>query len=146
MCSIDLIQGCWLLFDLISSASWATLYLISEWAIRLLMLIAIPFRRSPEAAKGWLLFVFFLPWPALALYLLIGRPNYPAWRHERFAKLPQVLKAAGNRIEEVTAQQAPELPANLAQAAMLIQNLGRFPSLAGKRRNCCLTMTERSIA
>jgi cardiolipin synthase len=113
----------------IGTISWATLYLISEWAIRLAMLVVVPFRRSPEAAKGWLLFFFFLPWPALLVYFLIGRPGYPKWRQERFAKLPIVFKAATSRIKEVTERQQPDLPANLSQAAILIQNLGRFPSL-----------------
>ena len=27
-------------------------YYVSEWAIRLGMLVVVPFRRSPEAAKG----------------------------------------------------------------------------------------------
>ncbi|HZH52855.1 MAG TPA: cardiolipin synthase [Microvirga sp.] len=116
------------LFDTIS---WPFLYLLSEWAIRLLMLVVVPFRRSPEAAKGWLLFFFFLPWPALVLYVLIGRPHYPGWRRRRFAHLPVVLKSAIGRIREVTSRQQPELPANLAQAATLIENLGRFPSLGG---------------
>jgi cardiolipin synthase A/B len=117
--------------SLISEISWPTLYLASEWIIRLLMLIIVPFRRSPEAAKGWLLFVFFLPWPALAVYFLIGRPGYPKWRRERFARLPVVFGAVAGRISEVTARQEPDLPANLSQAAILIQNLGRFPSLDG---------------
>ncbi len=117
--------------NLISSISWATLYLISEWVIRLAMLVAVPFRRSPEAAKGWLLFVFFLPWPALALYVLIGRPTYPKWRRERFARLPQVLGAAAGWIRDTGAEQSLELPSNLAQAATLIQNLGHLPSVGG---------------
>jgi cardiolipin synthase A/B len=115
----------------IGSISWASLYLLSEWMIRLLMLVVVPFRRSPEAAKGWLLFFFFLPWPALLVYVLIGRPGYPRWRRERFARLPVVLKAAVGRIREVTAKERPDLPANLTQAATLIENLGRFPSLGG---------------
>jgi len=115
----------------ISSISWPFLYLLSEWAIRLLMLVVVPFRRSPEAAKGWLLFFFFLPWPALALYFLIGRSNYPRWRRRRFAQLPVVLTSAIGRIREVTSWQRPDLPANLTQAATLIENLGRFPSLGG---------------
>lgn len=116
---------------LIDTVSWPFLYLISEWAIRLLMLVVVPFRRSPEAAKGWLLFFFFLPWPALVLYFLIGRPTYPQWRRTRFSHLPVVLKAAISRIREVTSRQQPDLPANLAQAATLVENLGRFPSLGG---------------
>jgi cardiolipin synthase len=67
--------------DLTDTAIWGVLYLISEWVIRLVMLVVVPFRRSPEAAKGWLLLVFFLPWVGLALYLLIGRPTYPRWRN-----------------------------------------------------------------
>ena len=48
--------------------TWALLYLLSEWAIRVAMLVIVPVRRSPEAAKGWLLLAFFLPkasrsWP-----------------------------------------------------------------------------------
>lgn len=120
-----------LMTSYLGTISWATLYLLSEWAIRLAMLVVVPFRRSPEAAKGWLLFFFFLPWPALLVYFLIGRPGYPKWRQERFARLPLVFKAATDRIKEVTAKEQPDLPANLSQAAVLIQNLGRFPSLGG---------------
>jgi cardiolipin synthase len=111
--------------------SWSTLYLISEWVIRIGMLIVIPFRRSPEAAKGWLLFVFFLPWPALVLYHLIGRPDYPKWRHERFARLPEVLRRPDRQLSELAARSTPDLPPNLLQAATLIERLGRFPSIGG---------------
>ena len=45
----------------ITAISWATVYLASEWIVRIIMLVVVPFRRSPDAAKGWLLFVFFLP-------------------------------------------------------------------------------------
>ena len=47
---------------------WIKRYLLA--AVPLFAILAVPFRRSPEAAKGWLLFGFFLPWPALVLYLL----------------------------------------------------------------------------
>jgi cardiolipin synthase len=119
--------------DLIDAFSWTSLYLLSEWIIRVAMLVIIPFRRSPEAAKGWLLFGFFLPWPALALYLLIGRPDYPKWRRMRFTKLPHVLRAEVARVRELSARQEPNLPANLVQAARLIRNLGHFPALNGNQ-------------
>jgi cardiolipin synthase A/B len=119
------------LMDLTSALSWASLYLMSEWIIRLSMLVVIPFRRSPEAAKGWLLFGFFLPWPAVALYLLIGRSDYPQWRRMQFAKLPHVLKDEISRVRELNTRQEPDLPPNLAQAARLVQNLGHFPALNG---------------
>lgn len=117
--------------SLFGSISWATVYLASEWIVRIVMLVVVPFRRSPDAAKGWLLFVFFLPWPALLVYFLIGRPSYPEWRQRRFSKLPVVFRAVGERLTEVTDEQRPHLPANLKQAATLIQNLGRFASVSG---------------
>jgi cardiolipin synthase len=117
--------------SLLGSISWATVYLASEWIVRIVMLVVVPFRRSPDAAKGWLLFVFFLPWPALLVYFLIGRPSYPEWRQKRFAKLPVVFRAVGERLTEVTDEQRPHLPANLKQAATLVQNLGRFASVSG---------------
>ena len=57
---------------------WATLYFISEWVIRLSMLVWVPLKRNPEAAKGWLLLIFFLPLPGILLYWLIGRPTLQA--------------------------------------------------------------------
>ena len=54
--------------------SWGTLYLASEWVIRLVMLFYVPQRRSPAAARGWLLLIFFLPWVGLVLYAVV-RPG-----------------------------------------------------------------------
>src|SRR4029077_14149896 len=85
--------------DLTSGTTWGVVYVVTEWMIRLGMLIFVPFRRSPEAAKGWLLLVFFLPWPALLLYLVIGRPTYPRWRTERFLRLPSLFRPILNRLE-----------------------------------------------
>jgi cardiolipin synthase A/B len=73
--------------DIESAGFWATLLVVSDWTIRLIMLPIVPTRRSPEAAKGWLLFIFFLPWLGLLLYLLIGRPRVPRWRLERLRQL-----------------------------------------------------------
>jgi len=70
----------------------ATAELLTEWAIRLGALLVVPFRRGPEAAKSWLLLIFFLPIPGLILYFLIGRTNLPRSRLEILAKLPAVLR------------------------------------------------------
>ena len=56
---------------------WGWFFFLSEWAIRLAMLVVIPFRRTPAAAKGWLLLIFFEPWLGLLLYFLIGRATLP---------------------------------------------------------------------
>ena len=110
---------------------WTLFYLLFEWSIRVIMLVIVPFRRSPDAAKGWLLSVFFLPVPALVLYILIGRPSYPRWRRMRFARLHTILERATHQISRLEACRPPILPSNLLQAATLIKNLGQFPTLAG---------------
>jgi cardiolipin synthase len=68
---------------------WA--FLLSEWAIRLVMLAVVPFRRTPAAAKGWLLLIFLEPWIGLLLYALIGRPTPPRFRVEQMARLPEAM-------------------------------------------------------
>lgn len=111
--------------DFASGTTWGFLYVASEWIIRLVMLVAIPFRRSPEAAKGWLLLVFFMPWAGLVLYLVIGRPKYPQWRVERFLRLPTFLVPTRHRLQHSLQPFRPD-PSALPSAFLLVQNLGHF--------------------
>ncbi|WP_112661608.1 cardiolipin synthase [Microvirga flavescens] len=111
-------------------STWALLYLVSEWIIRLVMLVVVPVRRSPDAAKGWLLLAFFLPWPALVLYVLIGRPSYPSWRNERVLKLPGLLQDAVARAAPF-AEPAGNKTSVGAETRSLVEKLGRFPPLSG---------------
>lgn len=110
---------------------WAIAYLSVEWAIRIAMIVVVPLRRAPEASRSWLLLVFFLPIPALLIYLLIGRPTYPRWRRDRFSRLPGVLAAASREIRHSRFCRRPDLPDNLMGPAVLIEKLGQFPALAG---------------
>jgi cardiolipin synthase len=119
------------------SAAWAGAYLALEWAIRVVMLVVVPFRRSPDAARSWLTLVFFLPIPALAVYFLIGRPTYPRWRRDRFAKLPKLLAMATRQITHSHFCRRPSLPSNLEEPALLIETLGQFPTLAGNDIEIC---------
>jgi len=100
----------------------ALIYLLIEWSIRLVMLVIVPLRRPPEAARSWLLLVFFLPVPALVLYRLIGRPRFPAWRQQRFAD------AATYRQGVAASLPAPGQPVpGTAELAELAERLGEFP-------------------
>jgi cardiolipin synthase A/B len=110
---------------------WGTCYVASEWIIRLVMLIVVPFRRSPDAAKGWLLAIFFMPWPALFLYWFIGRPTMPAWRAARFARIPEVLDAVRQRLAALPQMADPPLSPALQQAATLVSNLGHLSPRGG---------------
>ena len=54
---------------------WLNLFFAAEWVVRLAMLVIVPMRRSPEAAKGWLLLIFFEPSSVSCSTCLIGRPD-----------------------------------------------------------------------
>jgi cardiolipin synthase len=110
---------------------WAWIFFLSEWAIRLAMLVVIPFRRTPAAAKGWLLLIFFEPWVGLLLYLLIGRAKLPRWQREQLAKLPQAMAGVVGRLASHPNVFHPEVGPALSQAVTLAENLGQSPILGG---------------
>lgn len=107
------------------------LYVWSEWPIRLAMLVYVPQRRSPAAARTWLLLIFLLPWAGLALYVAVGRINYSRRRRE-------ILKLFRQRQREAQEQLPPSLticpqePTPMAfAAAQLAKRLGGFEMLRG---------------
>lgn len=119
------------LLDWSQLISWGTAYYLGEWAVRLVMLAVVPMRRSPEAAKGWLLLIFFLPVVGILLYLLIGRPRLPRWRMEQLLRLPGALAGVRERLAKDHHLFHPELPADLAPAEHLARNLGHLPLMGG---------------
>jgi cardiolipin synthase len=112
-------------------ALWAWIFFTGEWAIRLTMLVVVPFRRTPAAAKGWLLLIFFEPWIGLLLYLLIGRARLPRWQREQFAKLPQAMAGVVGRLANHPNVFHPDVGSAQSQAVALAKNLGGSPILGG---------------
>jgi cardiolipin synthase len=110
---------------------WAWIFFLSEWTIRLVMVAAVPFRRTPAAAKGWLLLIFFEPWIGLLLYWLIGRARLPRWQREQLAKLPQAMARVVGRLAKDPNIFHPEVGAGLSQAVVLAEKLGGSPILGG---------------
>lgn len=106
-------------------------YLASEWTIRIVMLVVVTSRRSPEEARTWLLFALFLPIPTLIIYLVVGRPKAPRWRRERFDEARKLLVRAARQIEHSRHCSQPAVSENLAPAARLIESLSHFPVLGG---------------
>jgi cardiolipin synthase len=110
---------------------WAWIFFLSEWALRLVMLVVVPRRRTPAAAKGWLLLILFEPWIGLLLYLLIGSTKLPRRQREQFAKLPQALAKVIGRLANHPNIFHPEVGPGLSQAVTLAENLGQSPILGG---------------
>jgi cardiolipin synthase len=111
---------------------WGLLYVISEWVIRLVMLVYVPQRRSAAASRTWLLLIFLLPWPGLILYALMGRIHVP--RH----RIEQQLRAS-RHIRVVQSQMGPRvstrplLPPNFAPLVTLAARLGDFEPFGGNK-------------
>jgi cardiolipin synthase A/B len=109
---------------------WSFLYLCSEWAVRLTMLLYVPQRRSASAARTWLLFIFLLPWPGLAIYALVGRIRVPAFRRKLQEQASEQIKKAQAQIgAQIVAQ--PDLPAQLQIIPEQAKRLGMFEPFAG---------------
>jgi cardiolipin synthase len=109
-----------------------TAYYISEWAVRLVMLVYIPQRRTAAAARTWLLLIFLLPWPGLVIYGIFGRIRVPRLRRDKLAR-------AGKVIREVEAKYLAERVAEAAvprayeSASRLAYETGDFVPFPGNR-------------
>ncbi len=111
--------------------SWGTVYLISEWAVRLAMLFYVPQRRSPAAARGWLLLIFFLPWPGLVLYAIFGRAYLPRQRLDMQIAVSRFVRELQPRILADALVSQPDLPPAFTPAITLAHQLADFATCRG---------------
>lgn len=114
--------------------TWTTLYLISNWVIRMAMLVYVPQRRTPAAARAWLLLIFFLPWAGLALYALVGRIYVSRRRIEQQQRASQMIQTVQRQMQTPEPHLYAALPENLRSAVGLAASLGDFVAVGG---NCC---------
>ncbi len=109
-----------------------SLYYISEWAVRLVMLVYVPQRRTAAATRTWLLLIFLLPWPGLVIYALFGRIRVPHLRREKQARASQIVRR--EQAKRLAAHSTlAVVPSAYAGAARLAFELGDFVPLAGNR-------------
>ena len=110
--------------------SWTQVYLLSEWAIRLVMLGYVPQRRSPSAARAWLLLIFIFPWGGLLLYATVGRPRFSAKRRELQHRASEVIRAIAREKPDPN-RVAPNACPEYEEAIKLAANLGDFALVQG---------------
>lgn len=110
--------------------TWSEAYYASEWLIRLVMLFYVPTRRSPAAARTWLLLIFLLPWPGLIVYMAIGRIHFPKERLALQARAQKLIRAARDQMGVAPAWSEQPSPI-VARAAALVQRLGEFVPRGG---------------
>jgi cardiolipin synthase len=113
------------------SFSWGLMYVLSEWVIRLVMLVYVPQQRSADAARAWLVLIFLVPWPGLVLYALIGRIRYPKKRLEDEARAVLRIRSVQTEMATQSAFRPPELTNQARRTAGLVERLGAFGALGG---------------
>lgn len=113
-----------------TSINWSLLYLASEWAIRLVMLVYVPQRRAAAASRTWLLLIFLLPWPGLFLYAVFGRIYVSKKRIALQLRASRHIRSAQAQIAEKTFAHS-KLPPESAGIASLACKLGDFEPFGG---------------
>ncbi len=113
----------------LSHPSVYAVYLASEWIIRISMLLYVPVRRSPSAARAWLLLIFFLPLPALLLYGLMGRIYVPKRRIALQRRASQLIRSVQARLPPP--EQRDDFPEQLIATSELATQLGDFRPVDG---------------
>src|SRR5262245_39565849 len=94
------------------------------------MLVYVPQRRNPAAARSWLLLIFVLPWPGLVPYAFFGRAYMTRQRVAMQAEISKFIQTTGmDFLSPYIAK--PELSPQFQHVVTLAQNLGDFPILAG---------------
>jgi cardiolipin synthase len=111
---------------------WSLVYLISEWIIRLIMLVYVPQRRNAAAARTWLLLIFFLPWPGLLIYALFGRIYVSKKRIEQQLRASNRIRAAQSELN-VRKFAGSMVPPDAALIPVLAAKLGDFEPFGGNQ-------------
>jgi cardiolipin synthase len=109
-----------------------TAYYVSEWVVRLVMLVYIPQRRTAAAARTWLLLIFLLPWPGLVVYAVFGRIRVPRLRRDKLARAGQVIRQTEAKFLADRMERA-DVPAAFESASTLAYETGDFVPFSGNR-------------
>jgi cardiolipin synthase len=113
-------------------ALFGTLYYVSEWVIRLAMLVYVPQRRTSAATRTWLLLIFLLPWPGLIAYAVFGRIRVPHLRREQQARASRAIRRAEAKFLAERAVLGTVPPA-YESASILAFETGDFAPFASNR-------------
>jgi cardiolipin synthase A/B len=116
---------------MLSWFDWSVVYYVSEWVIRLVMLVVVTRRRKPASSLSWLLVIFFLPWVGLLLYLLIGKYRLPRRRSRQHARLLRQLKALDREAMMQPNVVRPPLGPHALGVVEMSERLGHMPIVGG---------------
>lgn len=113
-----------------NSVLWITLFYVSEWVIRIVMLGVVTRRRGPSSAMAWLLVIFIAPWAGLVIYLIIGERHLPKDRVDKHVWLMHYWEGARKRFRSQRGLRSEEV-GEFGAVADLVERLGSAPPLGG---------------
>jgi cardiolipin synthase A/B len=112
--------------------SWSIILYLSEWVVRLVMLlVVVTRRRDPVAAMSWLLVIAFMPFVGLVLYVMIGERRLPSRRLKRHMRLLSEIQGVSRDFVNDPNIVHPEMGERATAAVLLAEHLGHMPILGG---------------
>ncbi|MFO7974633.1 MAG: cardiolipin synthase [Candidatus Hydrogenedentota bacterium] len=111
----------------------AAVHEISNWLIRVIMLLVITRRHRPQSALVWLLVVFITPWVGLLLYALLGTNRLPRKRVKQHRRFMDSLDAAAARLTGNSDIARPTLDPAFRSTERLAQRLGHMAVVGGNK-------------
>ncbi|MHB1156422.1 MAG: cardiolipin synthase [Phycisphaerales bacterium] len=128
---------------------FGTLYLISEWIIRIVMVPVATRRRQPVGALAWLAVIFALPWLGLVVYLLFAGTGLGRQRAKRHAAVVEAMKSVDRLALTRDFAVRPEIAAEHQALINVAMNMAGRPILSGHSADLIAdtdVMIERLIA
>lgn len=113
------------------STFWFAVFVGSRWAIRVIMLVTVSYRRAPATAKSWLLLILFEPWLGMILFFLFGQAKVPRRRRRKLVRAPRAFAAVIDRLSKSPNVFHPQVDPELRAAVTLAERLGQMPILGG---------------
>lgn len=111
----------------------ALIILIMDWVIPLWMLIYVPQKKSPAAARTWLILIFLFPFAGLFLYLYFGRVYVPRLRMKMHNKASERIEVAQAQFGTYLLDTRVNLPEECRHVAALTQKMGDLDAVGGNR-------------
>jgi cardiolipin synthase len=113
------------------TAYWTWFFSIANWAIRIVMLLIVPQKRSSSVAQAWLLLIFVFPIGGLILFLIFGGKGLSAKRIKRQAQFERWIAGVRRVLPLNEGPLSVELGPDLQPVAQLADQLGNMPVLGG---------------
>ena len=99
-------------------------------------------RHPPRTAMTWLLVIFFLPWPGLILYLLIGENRLPRRRLQKRQALLSRLESVRDQFMPHRDHVASLLGQDFLPTVTLAEKLGYMPIMFGNQADLLVDTDE----